>query len=99
VEQVASVGQVTELTLTGRSWTKGSMMAVQSARPGHSRYVIMELGSREGAGDHVCGFSESTDWAGLKKSTDSRTSQSYSRNGATIRAVSRLCSVHSIQAY
>jgi hypothetical protein len=23
-EQVASVGQVTELTLTGRSWTKGS---------------------------------------------------------------------------
>src|SRR5262245_16892785 len=52
----------------------------------------MELGSREGAGDHVCGFSESTDWTGLKKSTDSPTSQSYSRNGATIRAVSRLCS-------
>ena len=34
VEQVASMGQVTELTLTGRSWTKGSMHGgpIQRAR-------------------------------------------------------------------
>src|SRR5262249_23989072 len=46
VEQVASVGQVTELTLTGRSWTKGSTWAVQSARSGHSHNIIMEPESR-----------------------------------------------------
>src|SRR5260221_6373047 len=50
---MASVGQITELTLTGRSWTKGGKMAVQSARPGHDIYIIMEPGSRE-AGDQVC---------------------------------------------
>ena len=44
---MASAGQITELTLTGRSWTKGSKMAVQSARPGHDIYIIMEPGSRE----------------------------------------------------
>jgi hypothetical protein len=45
--QMASVGQITELTLTGRSCTKGSKMAVQSARPGHDIHIIMEPGSRE----------------------------------------------------
>jgi hypothetical protein len=48
--QMASVGQITELTLTGRSWTKGSKMAVQSARPGHDIHIIMEPGSREAWG-------------------------------------------------
>ena len=45
--QMASAGQITELTLTGRSWTKGSKMAVQSARPRHDTYIVMEPGSRE----------------------------------------------------
>ena len=54
MEQVASVGQITELTLTGRSWTKGSM-AVQSARPGHDYQVIMGPGSREGPGTRYAG--------------------------------------------
>jgi hypothetical protein len=45
--QMASAGQITELTLTGRSWTKGSKMAVQSARSGHGIYITMEPGSRE----------------------------------------------------
>ena len=45
--QMASAGQITELTLTGRSWTKGSKMAVQSARPGHDNHIVMEPGSRE----------------------------------------------------
>jgi hypothetical protein len=54
VEQVASMGQITELTLTGRSWTKGSM-AVQSARPGHDYQVIMGPGSREGPGTRYAG--------------------------------------------
>jgi len=34
VEQVASAGQVTELTLTGRSWTKGSMYGGPISAPG-----------------------------------------------------------------
>jgi hypothetical protein len=55
VEQVASMGQVTELTLTGRSWTKTACMAVQSARPGHDHHVIMEPGSREGPGTRYAG--------------------------------------------
>jgi hypothetical protein len=44
---MASAGQITELTLTGRSWAKGSKMAVQSARPGHDNDIIMEPGSCE----------------------------------------------------
>jgi hypothetical protein len=51
VEQVASVDQFTELTLTGRSSTKGSTcMAAKSAHPGHDNHVIMECGSHEGPG-------------------------------------------------
>ena len=34
MEQVASAGQVTELTLTGRSWTKGSMYGGPISAPG-----------------------------------------------------------------
>ena len=34
VEQVASMGQVTELTLTGRSWTEGSMYGGSIGAPG-----------------------------------------------------------------
>ena len=34
VEQVASVGQITELILTGRSWTKGSIYGGPISAPG-----------------------------------------------------------------
>jgi hypothetical protein len=55
MEQVASVGQVTELSSPGAHGPKAACMAVQSARPGHVHQVIMEPGSREGPGTRYAG--------------------------------------------
>jgi len=55
-------GQVTKLTLTERSWTKGSTRwavgptAVQSRRPGHALYVIARANRGQGPGTSYAGI-------------------------------------------
>jgi len=53
---VASVGQVTELILTGRSWTKGSIYGGPISAPGAQPSGNHRTRVAWGAGDQVCGF-------------------------------------------
>src|SRR5262249_8353608 len=90
--QIGTLAPVDCCTASGRYWHKADIWKGLPFYPFRGEADVHEDGVRLVRLENIHPLLK-------KKSTDSPTSQSYSRSGAIIRAESRLCSVHSIPAY